>query len=375
MEWSINRNMRNSWYQFPTMTWYRYLFRSFLSLTLLFTLLGFSLFIIGDAISHIKDICDPKTTWTTWINYYISLFIYRLETLIPFSITIATVLSISRLVKSYEFLPLVNAGLSLQQISQPLFTASLLASLVLLANNQYTYPQAIETYKAIVQSDFGRKPLKPVKSKIGVIITPRGDRLFFRQYNLQERSLQDLFWVHSPHYIFHIEKLHYFHYRPPEGFGVDIIQRSADKMKKVASYTFCEFPELSLSTKDIQLATTHPQDLSISHLISLWSRFGSSQSQRAHETIMALCKKCYSPFLALLAFLFPAPFCFLFERRLPQALLIFLALSFLFCFQLFIQSWLIIARASFFSGTPILIAIPWIIALYIGGRQLHKTSG
>jgi lipopolysaccharide export LptBFGC system permease protein LptF len=296
----------------------------------------------------------------------------RLEGLIPFSLATATALLIPRIVRSNELIPLLNAGVSLRQIFHPFLAIALLASLLLWCNTQYVLPKAKQIHREIVESDFGRKTVHDEPSRLGVVLFPEGSRLFFYQHDYINKKITDAFWVRSADCVLHIEQLSYFSDRSPEGHGVDVIERDTlGRMRKTASYPFCELSQLQFTQETVKMSTSDPRDLSITQLGTLMSRFGTSRSERATETTIAFYTKLLSPLLALLAVIIPAPFCFRFERRYPQALLVFGSLAALFCFLLAIHSSVVLARIPLVRPTPILV-IPWGIALFFSFRRIQR---
>ena len=145
------------------------------------------------------------------------------------------------------------------------------------------------------------------------------------------------------------------------------------RMKKTASYPFCELSQLQFTKETVKMSTADPRDLSITQLGTLMSRFGVCRSERAIETTVAFYTKLFFPLLALLGVLIPAPFCFRFERRYPQALLVFGSLAVLFCFQLVIHASVVLARLPIVRPSPILIA-PWAAALFFGMRRIWSMD-
>ena len=353
--------------------WYRYLFSRFFTLTISLVLLCFFLFVFADLLTHIKDVVDPKTTWSTWARYYLCLFSYRLDVIIPFSIACATAIFLPRLIKNNELIALLNAGLSLKKIAAPFFLVSLLLTSILWINTQYFFPKATVVYHQITDSDFEREEIETDSTQIGIVLCKGGSRLFFSQHNPKKKQLADVFWVLSPDRVFHIERLTYTEDSAPQGYGIDLVERdSKGRMQKTESSLHMSFPDLALTAQEIQTAAADPKELSISQLAYLVPRFGSSHSERAIESTVTLYQKILYPLLALIAFLLPAPFCLRFESRLPQALLVFLSLASLFCFLLIAQAFVILTRPPLCLPT-ISLLIPWIVALVAGHRQLARV--
>lgn len=357
-----------------TKIWYRYFFFRFFFLVLSLTMLTFSLFVLADILTHIKDIFDETTTWKTWGTYYLCLLFYRLDVLIPFSIATATTLLLPRLLRNNEFIPLMNSGLSLTQILKPFVAVTILASGILWLNEQCVYPKVIARYHEIVKSDFGREALPSDPIRLGTVFLKGGSRLFFNVHNPKARCIDDVFWVRSADCAIHIEKLYYFTDRIPEGHGVDVIERDQKgTMVKTASYPFCELSELQFNQETLRIASTDPKELSIFQLAALATHSGSSQSLRSTENTLALLLKLLSPLLAWLAFLFPAPLCLRFEHRIPQAILVFLSLAALFCFHLIMHATMVLGRAPFF-GSTIIVILPWALALFFTFRKARSLS-
>lgn len=379
MAWSFNymntdSSNRLGLRRFGIKTWYWYLFTRFATLVFGLVALTFMLFVLTDVLSHIKDIFDPNTSWKTWRSYYLSLFSYRLDVLFPFSIAAATSILIPRLLRYNELIPLLNAGVSLRRIITPFLAVAIIASALLWINTQFIYPRAIHRYHTIVKSDFGRESVSTDAARLGMVLFRGGSRLFFNDHDPKLRQIDDAFWVRSADCIVHIEKLFYFRDRLPEGHGVDVVERdSENRMKKTASYPFCELSELHLNRETLKASTADPRHLPITQLFSLVRDFGSSRSLRATETTIALFHKLLAPLLACLALLLPAPLCLRFEYRLPQALLVFLSLAALFCFQLTVQASIILARAPIF-GSSFILLLPWSVALLIAFRRIQKLA-
>lgn len=337
-------------------------------------ILAFLLFVFIDLLTHIQDVFDSKTTWKTWIEYYTCLLSYRLNALIPFSVAAATALLLPRIVRGNELIPLLSAGLSLQKIMAPFIFVTILLSCFLWINSQYIYPKAVQKYRQISDTDFGRHTPSEEESKLGIIFFKEGSRLFFKEHNSKEQVLQDTFWVRSLNCVLHIEHLNYFEDRIPEGHYVDVIERNNDgKMVKTTSYPFCELPELFLTKKTIKIAQTDPRDLSITELATQLVRFGSSSSERATDVIICFFQKLFFPLLACLAFLIPAPFCLSFERRIPQTLLLFLSLASLFCLQIILETASVLARAAPTYALFILL-FPWVMVFYFVRQSIRHIT-
>jgi lipopolysaccharide export system permease protein len=375
MGWSINFvRFQHTWHRLGFPTWWRYFFIRFGLLSIALCAITFGLFVFADLLAHIKDVFDSDTSWETWASYYTSMLSCRLDVLIPFSLTAATALFIPRIVRRNELIPLLNAGVSLQQIFRPFLVTAVLGSCVLWFNTQWIFPYATRIHHTITESDFGRKTIHDEQTRLGVVLFPEGSRLFFYQHDPVNKKITDVFWVRSPDCVLHIEQLAYFNDRPPEGRGVDVIERDAKgRMKKTSSYPFCELSQLQFTKGTVKMSTADPRDLSITQLGTLMSRFGICRSERAVETTAAFYTKLFFPLLALLGVLIPAPFCFRFERKYPQALLVFGSLAVLFCFQLVIHASVVLARLPVVRPSPILIA-PWAAALFFGMRRIWSMD-
>lgn len=355
-------------------TWSRHFFFRFLALVLLLVCLADLLFIFIDLLSHIKDVVDPKTEWKTWISYYLCILSIRLHVLVSFSIAAATALLLPRIVRRNELIPLLNAGVSLKRITLPFFAVTVVAAGLLWINTQYIFPKAIQQYHLISDTNFGRENIHQTPSQLGVIYFRGGSRLFFKHHNAKEESLKDTFWVKSFDCVLHIENLKYYEDRNPEGYFVDVVERNpSGAMIKTASYDFCELPELHLTKEIIRFAQTDPRDLSLSQLALQLFRFGPSSSERANEVTITFVQKLLFPLLACLAFFIPAPLTLSFERRLPQALLLFISLASLFCLNIILETTTVLARAAPTHAVGILL-VPWLFVFFFVWRSFQRLN-
>ena len=144
-------------------------------------------------------------------------------------------------------------------------------------------------------------------------------------------------------------------------------------MVKTASYPSCELPELQLTKEIIRFAQADPRDLSLSQLGIQLARFGSSSSERANEVTISFIQKLLFPLLACLAFFIPAPLCLSFERRLPQALLLFISLASLFCLNIMFETTSVLARAAPTHAVGILL-VPWLFILFFVWRLFQRLT-
>jgi lipopolysaccharide export system permease protein len=334
--------------------------------------IAYGLFVFVDLVEHGKEFFDKGTPFKIWRMYYLSMFIYRLDTLIPFAIATATAITIPKLIHNNELLPLLNAGVSLRHIIRPFLAVTIFAGALLWINYEYAYPRATVHYHECSDSDFGKKEIKENAARLGVVLFKEGSRLFFNSHNPSTKTLSDVFWVRSSDCVLHIEKMNYFLNRHPEGYGVDVIERQpSGDMQKTATYPFCELPELNFTKTTLRLATANPKELSPLQLASLVSGFGKCTSQRTCDTIIALWQKLLIPLLALFAFAMPLPLCLRFEKRYPQVLLVFASLTALFLFLLVTQASTIFARLPLVPPTPVILAPYLAMLTYI--YRVQKT--
>ncbi len=375
MEWSTKTVIaEKTWLRIGLPLWWRHFFVRFGLLATALSAIAFGLFIFVDLLAHIKDVFDPTTNFRTWRDYYICMLSSRLNVVLPFSLTTAAAILIPRIIRYNELIPLFNAGISLRQIVRPFLAVALFASLFLWGNAEFVLPRTMRRLNKIVDSDFGRTPVHDVPSRLGVVLFDEGSRLFFSQHDPLNRRIDDAFWVRSTDCVLHVEQLFYFKDRSPEGHGVDVIERDpSGRMKKTASYPFCELSQLKVTREAVRVSMSDPKTLSLLQLGMLVSRFGSSHSERATETTIAFYSALLSPLLAWLAVLIPAPLAFRFERRYPQALIVFVSLAALFCFLLVIHASVVLARVPGLSPTPILI-LPWLVALFLGYRRMYGKA-
>lgn len=120
----------------------RYLLRTFL-VPLGYCLAAFTLvYVIFDLFDNLSDFIDGKTPVAEVLTYYLVLFPTVLVYIVPISLLLAVLSSLSGLTKNNELTAMRASGVSLIRLMVPFVVVGLLASLVVLAVNETIGPNA-----------------------------------------------------------------------------------------------------------------------------------------------------------------------------------------------------------------------------------------
>ncbi len=358
--------------------WSRFFFFRFIRLTGSIILLSYTLFVIADMVGHLKDILDPKTSKKLWLTYYAAMFSRRFDILVPFSAGIAATLIFFRATHENIIIPLLSSGLSLRKFLLPFILGGFVYTTLSWINFEYCYPIALHKHLSIIDTDFGReKPKEDDTKKLGVIMLPHGERLFFKEHVKKKALLKDVFWVISRDKVCHIEELHYSigeEKTPPRALRIEYYERDENSGDFSLSIMKTEedLSSLSITGEQIAIATAQPREISLSDLYMITNSYGNSKTERANETKIALITKLMNPLLSIFAVLLAAFVSLHFDRRsvsLSRSLGILIAA--LFTTQVIIQATTALARSPFVPTTFILL-LPWGILLYLTLRQVKR---
>ncbi len=359
------------------MKWSRYFCFRFIRLTLLFIFLSYTLFVIADMIGHVKDILDPKTSKRLWCLYYAALFVRRLDILIPFSAGIAATIIMVRTVQDRVIIPLMCSGLSLKRFLVPFIAGAFLFTATLWVNYQWVYPKAIRVHTMALETEFGLKKAKEKENRLGLVMLPGGQRLFFNAHVPKDALLRDVFWYISENSICHIEELTYpvdkMRSRFPVGKGIEYFIRdpATGEFTRGASELEQVLPSLHISHEQVEIATSTPRELSLSNLLLVSNSYGSSKTERATATQIALYAKILTPFLAVFAVLVAGILSLRFEGKHSMTLTLLGIIIFLFTAHVILQAANVLARSPFIPVTLILL-LPWLLFTYVIVRKLKS---
>lgn len=338
--------------------WQRY-FASLFAVTTL-TILGaiFVLYIVIDAMAHVKGITREFGSFSNAFLYYFSTLSKRLNALLPFALLISTIRCLYRFQQRGEFVALLSSGTSKRKILQPFLTITLIFTALLFCNAQFFLPRACRFIDRFEQKGV----------KITTAFQPReamlhdGSKIVYSDYDPKEETLYDLFWIRSIDELYHLKSLS-LSTTPPVGKWVDEIRRNNEgALEKVSSQKSMEMKEMDFSEQALKDSLIPAEEQSITLLLKQSLLYIRSSSMKATELTSFLLYRLTSPLLTLLVFLTIAPFCLNFRRYSLMMLYLF-SIAGLFCLHIILQTCFILAKSQVISPF-FAIFLPWVALFY-----------
>jgi lipopolysaccharide export system permease protein len=295
------------------MIWQRHFFLQTLK-AMFFTFVALALlYVFIDYASHTKLFHGSHSAGSAWLYYSFSLFII-LPKLLPFCFLIASLAVLWGASSRHELLALYSAAASKRSILKPFIALGILCALLLYANDEFIRPKAVQ-YTSRIEEQHAKKR-RQTKYIRGVELLPLSDgsAALFRDYDKKNGYLKYVLWIRSIDDIWGIEQF------PLTGGDVD------SKAQGVFHFTRNLSGVLTLDPKQVQVqapaaswddpnvwvALTDPQDLSLSNLFHRLPKEASGDKEVLIAS--AFFYKIVAPWIALLAFLVAAPYCFSIQR-------------------------------------------------------------
>ena len=130
----------------------RYALRTFMQ-PLVFCFVAFcSLYIIADLLDNMKDFQDAKAKFRDVLGFYASLLPFVFVTVVPYSLLLAALYSLTRMSRANELISLLSTGRSLARVLRPVLLCSAYVAALAAAANYYWAPRAEESRKAVVRA-------------------------------------------------------------------------------------------------------------------------------------------------------------------------------------------------------------------------------
>ena len=118
----------------------KYLFRN-LAVPLFWCLVTFTLlYVVYDLFDNLPDFIEGRTPWPEVVKYYVFLIPSALIYIVPFSLLLATLYSLSGLTRHNELTAMRASGVSIYRLVAPYLFVGLAASVLVLAVNETLAP-------------------------------------------------------------------------------------------------------------------------------------------------------------------------------------------------------------------------------------------
>lgn len=358
--------------------WKRYFYKEIFT-TFCFLLCSFyTLYIVLDLMTHIKDLKANSTAFFTWFIYYLCTFFKRLDILLPFTVLIGSIRLLLRLKARNELVALLASGIPLQILLRPFVIAACIAGAILYANFEFILPKALPEALYIQESNFGTRMFIEQSSPLREVMLKDSSKIIYKSYNPQLKQFQDVFWIASIDKIYHMKTLSCDH-SSPTGRMVDLITRDNNGfLQKTGSAATLLLSDIHFDEQSLKDSITPPRDQSLSQLFSQMMLYTNSQADRAAEIRGNFYFKLAFPLICLLAFIAPASYCLHFSRDFSPFMTYLLSISGLFCFFLLLQMTFVLAKSQFVTSLLLppwaVVSIPWALAFYFFGKKYAANT-
>ena len=162
---------------------HRYTLTTFLR-NLGYTIVGsLVLFTVMDLLDHISSFTDNEATTSMVARYYLYKSAWIIDTVLPIALLMATLFTVGSLARYLELTALFAAGWSLLQVSRPLLTVALVATLFSVVWREYILPEANLRRERVWEVEIHRHPdrIRPTQH---IAVRGPDDRIYMaRRYD------------------------------------------------------------------------------------------------------------------------------------------------------------------------------------------------
>ncbi len=297
--------------------WQRYFLKQLWAVFFLFILCFYGLYILIDYSSHASVYRSVHFTFLDLLRYYFYLFIQRLDILIPFAFLIATIRTLCALNVRNELIALLASGIKLSTLMRPFIGWALFLIALLYLNTQFLIPASWDALQRMESRQFEIQ----MKEEGGQIVqnVELKDRtlLIFHHYDPIRKRFDDVYWIRSFRNIYRIRTLfidqtiahgEYVEHFVRNSTGQLLLQETQDRL---------DFPDFQFDQNALTESLMLPQQQSFSALWKKLPQKTEGMSDKEARNLTAFYYKLAIPWLCLLVFIAPAPFCLQFTRQLP----------------------------------------------------------
>lgn len=299
--------------------------------------------------------------------YYFHHFIRYLELFFPFTFMLSTIRILSSKQIHGEITPLLVAGISKKRLLMPFTASALLIASICYLNTQALLPKSIE-YIDSFRASYSKKYAKLEKdTKIHTLSLKDGTTLVYQKK--EGNTLKDVFWILSPHDIWHMKKLQIK--EPMEGFFAHHLKREEDSFKKVESYKNHLFHEMEGPTSTQRKPFIPYENRTISELLKETRHF-STKSEKAN-LLTHLHSKFAMPLISFLILLALPPFLLNYTRKPKIFLLTLISIGSFLTFFTLIHSLTILGENQVLLPS-LAIWLPFLtLSIFFGRKFIHNN--
>ncbi len=349
--------------------WKKHFFYQISSVVFLFLAISWALFALIDYTNRSAAFHSYHFSFQEIGLYYLFLFLQKIEILLPFAILIGSIKTLVSLNTKNELLALLAAGFSLRYLMRPLLLFIFLMITAVYINFEWGYPYAMRQIHLLEDSHFQEK--KDDKQPIKQALLEDGSLLLFHHFNTADLQFNEAYWIKSIDSIYRIRKFHPYAL-PPYGEQVDHFERNAKGELLLDPTTQNVLSQIKINPEDLIQQIFEPKEQPLSNLFEMLGNSKYTKDRKALITT-ALLHKLTLPWLCLIVFLLPAPFCLKFTRHLNAFLIYILSTFTLVAFYLILNA--LTTLSNYQVSSPWLaILIPYAILGIISAYQYKRLD-
>ena len=349
--------------------WQRYFLKEILKVFGYFLFCFYALYVLIDYASRASQFHTHHANfgWKDFALYYLCEFSLRADLLIPLGLLVAALYTYSKLNQTNELIALLASGISLHKCLRPFVFVGLFMTALLFANAQYLQPKSFQWMLKIQENYQEAKRKKNELTAVQTLHLADGSLLLYLDYDRKEQLFRDLYWIRNLDHITHMEALNP-HADPALGTQVTTFTRDQKGALTIHSQAKQQpLGFLVLPQEMVKNAATVAEERSLTDLWEVISHASSYTTKKDATAAAVFSYKTTLPWLALLAILFPAPFCLRQTRQLPIFLIFSGSIFFLIALYIALGSLEILAKSqllpplgtlwAFFSCVFIFVAL------------------
>ncbi len=344
------------------MIWSRTLISEWLKV---FALVFFALFFLGTLIdfsSHMKIFWQEGISLLRIVLYYLAQLSRQGEIFLSTALLLANIKVLSTSSINGEITALCSAGVSLRRLTYPLGCVAIVAMGLLYFNSEIVQPKALR-HLTLFEEHFFKSTGK--ENEVMAIALEDQSHLIYGAFDAERERFSDVFWIRDFDHIVHMKELSPF---DTCGYTVSDLERREGELIRVASHEKIFFPDMVFESRSLAQATLPIEWQPLSRLWRYLPEHFTHLHDYEAKAVALFLHKLTGPWLALLVFLAPAPFCLKFERNKQLFLLYALSLAAFLSYVTVTQAALILGKSSIFSPFFVILFLPLLTLTIFGVR-------
>lgn len=353
--------------------WQRYILGNLLKGFLFFLFCFFFLYSLIDFSTHAQDFfVKGSLNFPKFSSFYSYQFIKRLELLLPLSLLISSIRTLTTLNANRELVALQASGLSLKKIFRPFFQLAIVCSLLGYCNEEVFIPKWTASFTEAKHART-KNPLKKFSHKQFTVLSLNdSSKLIYQRFDPEKNAFFDVYWISSFNDIW---RMKYLSADPKEPVGqfVDHIVRNKDGLlEKTESFDLKHISSLKWDFHQLNKKQSSIKHQKISQLTKLMLENKDNQSFHLKSEIQTyFFRKLAMPLLPFLILIGVLPFCIRYSRIPPIFMIYGPSLLAFVVFFMLMNAMTIIGENRII---PPFIAVfsPLILFLTLTGKRFYK---